>query len=158
MRLRQNLWLNHGKKKHRAEWLRLRDRDSPLLKKNRKKWNLSSQRSPAPVTWDLLTTDKSEQQIQRKLLRLIHRQWVVRWWKIRFTAKLKIPQKPKNNPMRRYSVRNKCTATESSTILRQSNLFHNNSQQNLSEKRIILKISTSLKSWSKKLQVRARWW
>ena len=157
-RLRQNFWLNRGRNGNRVDWQRLRDQNSPLLKKvkkkNRNKWNLVTHRTEALIWWDLWT-NKSVQPTQRKVHWLIHRQWVVRWWKIRFTVMLKILLRPKNYQKKRYSVRNKCTVTESSTIFSQSNLILN-SQQNSSEKPKILKTS-SLANRSTKFKVRARW-
>ena len=79
---------------------------------------------------------------------------------------LKIVRRPKSNLMKRYLVRNKCTATESSTIQRRSNLIRNNIQQISSEKQSILKtlsrITTVLTNRPIKLRVsssssRARW-
>ena len=154
-KLHQNLWPNPGKNKRRAGFPRLRDKDSPQSMKNRKMWNLSGQRSWVPVTWVRLINNRSVSRTPFKSLRLILHQWAVRWWKIRFTVMLKILLRPKNYQKKRYSVRNKCTVTESSTIFSQSNLILN-SQQNSSEKQKILKTS-SLANRSTKFKVRARW-
>ena len=116
IKLRQNLWPNPGKNKSPAAYPQLRGKDRPHSMKNRKKWNLSGQRSWEPVIWTRLINSRRVVRIQNKILRLIRRQWVVRWWKIRFTATLMIVLRLKSNRMKRYLVRNKCTATESSTI------------------------------------------